>query len=306
VLFKRSGNCQRPWIAVLFLCLLSPSIARADIVTLIPSADTTLFESFPDNNSGANQNLLSGANGGLQSGRALLKFDLSAAIPSNAIIQSASLTVSLVILPTGGGANSTFDLRRVLADWNEGTGNGNAGTPAQSGDATWNARHYPSNLWTTPGGAVSNDFASTPSASLLIADLGNYTFASTSNLVADLQAWLQNPSSNFGWVLMTESETTAFTARRFGSRESVTNAPALQIQFATPPTIQWIQAQPGEIRLSFPVSAGLSYAVEVADVLGVTHWQTLTNLGLQNLTTNLVVSDPFPTNSQRFYRVEAH
>jgi hypothetical protein len=221
-------------------------------------------------------------------------------------VQSVNLTVSLVLLPTGGGANSTFDLRRVLADWGEGAGTGNAGTPAQPGEATWNARHYPSTLWTAPGGAISNDFATIPSASLFIADVGIYTFTSTSNLVADVQAWLQNPSSNFGWVLMTESETTEFTARRFGSRESITNAPTLQIQFATPPAIQWIQAQPGEIRLSFPVSAGLSYAVEFADGLGTNHWQTLTNLGLQNLTTNLVVSDPFPTNSQRFYRVATH
>ncbi|MSU20737.1 MAG: hypothetical protein EXS30_05010 [Pedosphaera sp.] len=80
------------------------------------------------------------------------------------------------------------------------------------------------------------------SGSRSIAGLGNYTFPSTSDLVADVQSWLTNPQSNFGWILISQSEGTPRTARRLGSSENPSTAPSLVIQFnapaqATPPTI---------------------------------------------------------------------
>jgi hypothetical protein len=63
-------------------------------------------------------------------------------------------------------------------------------------------------------------------------DLGAYTFASASNLIADVQAWLTNPASNFGWVLMSQSENITETARRFGSREDADNAPTLVVEYS--------------------------------------------------------------------------
>jgi hypothetical protein len=81
---------------------------------------------------------------------------------------------------------------------------------------------------------VGSDFAGTPSAFLSIDDLGNYTFASTSNLIADVQAWLTNPETNFGWVLMSQSEKMTQTARRFGSREDANSAPTLVLDYSGP------------------------------------------------------------------------
>jgi hypothetical protein len=38
-------------------------------------------------------------------------------------------------------------------------------------------------------------------------------------MAADIQAWLDNPSSNFGWVLLGKEGAEA-TAKRFDSREN--------------------------------------------------------------------------------------
>src|SRR5579872_792398 len=218
--------------------------ARGDSVTLQPSADTSLFETAPNNNLGGSLSLVAGSNASGFRSRALLRFDLAGNIPSNAVIQSVALTVTVVTLPGGGGADSIFDLRRVLGDWGEGAGSGNQGSPAGDGEATWNNRFYPSATWTVPGGAVSNDFSAGVSASMLVSNLGGYTFSSTSNLVADAQAWLSTPAANFGWALMSESETLHQTARRFGAREDPVNAASLAVQYVLPsaPDIQWITA----------------------------------------------------------------
>jgi hypothetical protein len=59
-------------------------------------------------------------------------------------------------------------------------------------------------------------------------------------LVADVQLWLDQPGSNFGWMLLCQSEGTAFSARRFGSRENPFTTPALAIEFLLPPRIETI------------------------------------------------------------------
>src|SRR5207249_7454081 len=51
---------------------------------------------------------------------------------------------------------------------------------------------------------------------------------------ADAQAWLNNPATNFGWMLITESERTPESARRFGSREDPSHAPVLVIGYLVP------------------------------------------------------------------------
>jgi len=296
------------WAGLLCLAgLISVTRLLGDSVTLRPRADTSLFASFPDNNLGSNSNLVSGANGSGLASRALIRFDVANQIPSNAVIQSAVLTLNVVIVPGGGGVSSVHDLRRVLLDWEEGTGTGNSGSPANDGEATWNDRFHPSTPWTVPGGSVSNDFSGTVSASTLISGPGRYAFGSTINLVADVQQWLLNPSANFGWILMSESEGTAFTARRFGSREDTNDAPGLVVQYALPAAtaIQNITAAGGQVQLSLLAPAGQPRTVQYRDSLTSGTWLTLTNIAPQITTTHLTVLDPYPTNAQRFYRTGA-
>jgi hypothetical protein len=285
--------------------ILSALSADGDSITLHPNADTTLFSFNPTNNFGASTNLIGGETGNLSVGRALLRFDVAGQLPANAIVLSVTLTLTVVLVPPAPVA-STFDLRRVLVDWTEGAGIGLVGSPPNPGEVTWDDRVYPSIPWSTPGGAISNEFSDIVSASTLIGTgLGDFTFSPASNLVADVQQWLESPGTNFGWVLMSESESTPFTLRRFASREETNAAPSLFIQYIVPvlPQFQLITLNGNQIELSFDVQAGISYSVEYKDALDSGNWSTLTNLGPQTVSANIIITDALNSDSQRFYRL---
>lgn len=275
-------------------------------IDLRPSADTSLFSAFPENNFGAASNMVAGANGSGFPARALLRFDLAGQIPPGSVALSAILTLDVVIVPGGGGTASVFDLRRVLADWGEGGGTGNTGVPAAEGEAAWNSRFHPSPSWSVPGGAVGNDFAAPASASRLIGGPGAYSFDSTPGLVADIEEWRRNPSGNFGWVLMSESESVAFTAKRFGTREDPSHTPLLRVRFAFPPEIQSIGTAANQVQFSFSAPAGQNHTVQYQDALGSGPWLNLTNFPPLTATANLIVLDSPPATAQRFYRIIAY
>src|ERR1051325_10949836 len=98
---------------VIILMGLSISLLSADTVTLQPVADTSLFQNDPNNNFGKVTELPAGTTKIGKKSRMLLKFDLTNAIPSNAVISSGSLNVIVVKIPSSP-TNSKFDLRRVL------------------------------------------------------------------------------------------------------------------------------------------------------------------------------------------------
>ena len=216
------------WLVVLAAATMGYSTpAQADSITLAAVADTTLQSAFPNSNFGGGTTFTAGdrRRGGMT--RALLAFDIVGNLPSGAIINSATLTLTVVEDPAGG-VSSIFDLNRLLAGWGEGTGSDYGGTPAGANQATWVNRFGTSGSpWTTPGG----DFSSTVSAARLVAGLGSYTFMSTTNLVADVQGWLDTPADNFGWILRSESESTRTTIERFGSRDAGANAPRLTLVY---------------------------------------------------------------------------
>jgi hypothetical protein len=130
-----------------------------------------------------------------------------------------------------------FCLARLARDWGEGTSDsggfgGGAGWPAAPGDATWLHTFYPSELWTLPGG----DFSIVADACEVITQLiGDYEW-STDDMRMNVQDWLDNPDSNFGWMLR-GPEFDEMTARQFGSRQNsdVSRRPRLEISFTTGP-----------------------------------------------------------------------
>ena len=133
----------------------------------------------------------------------------------------------------------TMSLQRVLTDWGEGTsnaGNGNqpeagggGGALAATDDATWIHTFFDTSVWTSPGG----DFSGTISASQEVAGFGSYTWGPTADMRADVQSWLDQPESNFGWILIGD-EASRVTAKRFDSRESsVSVRPLLTVDFTT-------------------------------------------------------------------------
>lgn len=82
-------------------------------------------------------------------------------------------------------------------------------------------------MWSATGG----DFAGTASASLSIgATTGQYYTWSGGTLVNDVQGWLDNPATNYGWGVMDDAAT-AQSARRFSSHEQTNNKPVLAVTY---------------------------------------------------------------------------
>jgi len=293
-------------LTALLLTLAASGLSQAATITLKPVADTTLFEFLPDNNLGGEPTFICGVNASGHPNRALLKFDIAGNIPANAAIEAAALTAT-VIRPPDGPASS-FRLYRVLADWAEGSGlgsgtsGGNIGALAAPGEATWRARFYPDVLWSGPGAVAPADYAATASATQTIAAAGSYTFSSSADLMSDVQNWLTNSANNFGWILICDNELTAFSARRFGSREDPANAPLLEVEYLPLPEISRSELTGNEIHLSFIAHAGHTYFVQSRDTLASGNWITFTNLPALADTQLVVANAPF-AGAQRFYRV---
>ncbi|MCZ6788654.1 MAG: DNRLRE domain-containing protein [Chloroflexi bacterium] len=199
-------------------------------MSLRPSKDNTLYEiaSVSLSNGAGNHFFVGNTNRGLLR-RAVIAFDIAGSIPTGATITSVRLI--LTMSRTRAGAES-IELHRVLADWGEGTSHApdveGEGTYSTPGDATWVYRFFDMDLWQALGG----DFSPAVSAGAVVDGIGSYTWTSTAQMVADVQGWLDDPSSNYGWLLK-GNETTKRTAKRFDSREHPTaaNQPVLAIEF---------------------------------------------------------------------------
>ncbi len=204
--------------------------ALADTLTLPASRDNSLFESTLPLSNGAGPYLFAGQTLFAGARRALIRFDL-APIPAGSTITAVELRANVSLISTPGGEVA---LHRLTADWGESTSNsgapGGMGAPAAPGDATWDFRFFDTQPWTSPGG----DFDPAAGASITVAAVGPVTWPSSSQLVADVQGWLDAPATNFGWLLVGRGE--PGTAVRFDSRESLAlaNRPSLIVTF-TPP-----------------------------------------------------------------------
>lgn len=206
--------------------------ASANIINIMPSKDNTLYEYDPaegDNSNGAGFHFFAGETAMSELRRGVLAFDIAASIPPGSTITGVSLSLNMSRTPT----NTVYlvELHKLLADWGEGTsvapGEEGDGAPATPNDATWRHRFFDTIFWTTEGG----DFSATVSASQSVGPVGHYMWNSA-QMVADVQSWLDNPASNFGWLVLGD-ETAIATAKRFDTRESA-SPPVLTIEFTSP------------------------------------------------------------------------
>ena len=199
-------------------------------VTIEASKDNTLYEdSGGQLSNGAGRHLFAGrTNSGLVR-RGVIAFDIAGNIPDDVIISGVSLTLNM---SKTQALAETVQLHRLMADWGEGASNASAnegaGIASESGDATWAHMRYDSETWETPGG----DFSTASSAAQTVVGVGLYTWGSTDNMVSDVQSWLDDTSTNFGWLLLGNEDENR-TTKRFDSRENSTeaNRPALTIEF---------------------------------------------------------------------------
>ena len=217
------------------LSSLGGSLASAGIVNINPNKDNTLYQYDPldvDRSNALGFHFFAGETGMNELRRGVLAFDIAGNVPSGSTITAVSLSVNMSRTPT----NTAYavELHKLLADWGEGTsvapGEEGDGAPATPNDATWRHRFFDTTFWSTQGG----DFSATVSASQMVGQVGQYTWSSA-QMVADVQAWLDNPAGNFGWLVLGD-ETAIATAKRFDTRESA-SPPMLTIEFIRAPRV---------------------------------------------------------------------
>ena len=219
-------------IVVLAPMVYAASASGASAV-LEPARDATLYQSADGSvANGSGEHLFLGRNSGGNTRRTLMAFDVAGSVPAGAIIMSVTLDVS--VSSTSGGATDVT-LHRVLTGWGEGAsdaaGSEGGGAASEAGDATWMHTFYDGSFWATPGG----DFEALVSGASVINQPGAYVFASTPGLVSDVQGWLDDSASNFGWIVLGD-ESGPGTAKRLDSRENPDGAvrPLLTITYIVP------------------------------------------------------------------------
>ncbi|MDA7915733.1 spondin domain-containing protein [Verrucomicrobia bacterium] len=275
-------------------CLLNTGMAAS--VTIPASADTSLFEDKPTFNLGNLDDLPAGTTKNGFKGRMLIQFQPDLAIPPGSIVTSASLILHVEKDPKSPQP-SVFELRRILIDWEEGIQSGPQGATADNGEPSWSHRSAPSTTWSSPGGSIGTDFSNDISGTFAMSGIGNYSFPDNSQLVADVQNFLDNPTSNFGWVIMTQSEEIPSTSRRITTREGSADVPSLIVTYTLPPG--WItDVTAGSSSLDITWQGGAPpYQLQNTANIAPPFW---VNLGpsVSSTTANVLKN-----GSQQFYRV---
>jgi hypothetical protein len=244
-------------------------------VNVAPSKDNTLYESPSDPlSNGSGDYIFTGktATGSIR--RALIAFDVAGSVPEGWTIDSVRLTLDFNRTTSDP---QPVELHRVLLDWGEGSshagGEEGAGAMPEMGDATWEHTFFDSVFWATAGG----DFAPNPSAVSVVGDFnqyGPYSWGSTIEMVADVQQWLDDPATNFGWILV-GNESTFPTSKRFSSKDNPVNPPMLTVFYSPPqaPLPPFLFAPPNntqdvslDITLDWIPSLGAdTYSIQLSD-----------------------------------------
>ncbi|CAI8270544.1 MAG: Uncharacterised protein [Flavobacteriia bacterium] len=205
---------------LLFALILSASL-QAQVDTLMPAQDNTLYESASGNlSNGAGPFFFSGVTNQGQLRRGLIHFDLQGlALPMGGVIDSVQVKLWC------DKNSSVVDLSLHRADqlWGEGSSATSTqhgkGTAATNGDATWTDAIFGATVpapWNNPGG----DFSISASATTTVAaNNASYTWSSA-QLTSDVQDMMANPSTNFGWLIKADDESTAGSAKRFNTKEN--------------------------------------------------------------------------------------
>jgi hypothetical protein len=197
-----------------------PAVADVYFTEQIPaSQDSTLIDD-PEGarSNGAGPYFYVGLTGGNDGGgirRGLIHFDMEGVIPEQARIEDVALHLYASNAPD---VAEKVRLYAAMQDWGEGAscGNGGKGAAATTGDATWLHTFYDTDAWEEPGG----DRARPASARETVDNMGSYSWRSN-RMKKDVQRWVEQPQTNFGWLLIGDERSTRSVVA-FASRESTT------------------------------------------------------------------------------------
>ncbi len=161
-------------------------------VSIVSSKDTTIYQNIDGRiANGSGQHMFAGKTNSDLLRRALVAFDVAGSIPAGAEVLSAELTLNMS--RTRGGP-AIITVHQMPVDWGEGTsdaaGEEGRGAGPRDNDATWIHSFFDSQNWTQAGGY----FTAAESASLLVSDVGSYTWASNQDMVRNVARWLEFPA----------------------------------------------------------------------------------------------------------------
>ncbi len=201
-------------------------------VTMTSTLDNTIFSESSDLSNGSGEHFYAGNTRLGDTRRGLIQFDIASMVPAGSFIDSVALSLHVSLAPNIS-TDHEFSLHRLLTAWGEGPSDagqpGGQGTEALAGDATWNSSILGQSEWTNAGG----DFNDTASATIDIPAVRNRVATwSTAEMVNDVQDWLNDSSTNFGWIIIGDENDTQ-SARRFDSREEQDESlrPSLYIRY---------------------------------------------------------------------------
>ena len=157
--------------------------------------------------------------------KSLLRFDVGAAIPTNAVVSAA--TFKAYAPPATPKALASHSLRTVTADWDA--------------NANWNRRKVGVS-WTTLGGDVSSNSAYTSAATNVQTNPGWYSWTAP---LATVQGWVAGSLPNYGFQLATNSGAPSGNSYAWASTEASTSStfpadstkrPILEVTWSVPDT----------------------------------------------------------------------
>ena len=221
-------------LAQAFIAATLAGTAQSQVATVTPDKDNTLYESpLGLLSNGIGSGMFCGTDLEFVSKRAIMHFDVASAVPAGSTITGVKLILNFNM---GMGTPSDCALHGLQKDWGEAgssaSGGQGGGAPAKAGDATWIHTFSPTGKWTKAGG----DFDAASDSTVNVTIDGIYTWpapgGSDAAMVARVQAWLDNPASNFGWVLI-GSEAILTSAKRIATRESA-SPPKLEVTYDAP------------------------------------------------------------------------
>ena len=226
------------WLGVASLLVALSLVTPAGAITATVGAaqDNTLYENLEGGlSNGAGQHFFAGRTGQQGGGmilRGLIRFDVAGHVPPGSIVNRVQLRLNASSPKARSGM---IALHPVQSPWGEGmsmapNGEGKGGPPT-AGDATWIHTHFDQAFWVNPGG----DFDQEASASLVVSGNGPQMIEGTLAMVTDVQGWLDNPESNYGWLIRQADEANA-QAIRFDSRHHNEPGvrPSLIIEYSLP------------------------------------------------------------------------
>ncbi len=218
------------------IATLACTLAAQTTTTVPCAADNSLYQSATGAlSNGAGDSLFVGVTGMNSIRRTVLRFDVAAAVPANATIIAASMNLDCA--QTSVALPMPLTAHRLLQAWGEGTSNataggGGSGAPSTAGDATWVHTFWPGTFWASAGG----DFDPTPTVTISMPPFGSFSSPPTLEVTAAVQSWLDNPATNFGWLLKMDESLPA-TSHRLHSRQATLGpGPSLTVTYMLPGT----------------------------------------------------------------------